>query len=175
MSGKSETAVLLLMKPKYSQGSGDITELVTTEGKVLEDKRGIRGVRAALCRQYAVDYSSLRRKCRDICGPGVTPLLLSPGYTLVPVKTRAAMFTGDPCYGYVNLRGITEVLPVNEDIYKAEIKTNQGISIKSLTAAKTVINNIRRAELLHKWRWPGDELHYQQRHDLLRLLLKLIN
>ncbi|MBM7854755.1 hypothetical protein JOC37_001133 [Desulfohalotomaculum tongense] len=176
MSSKSKLPPLLMFIPRYIDGSGDITELVTTEGAALRDYRGIRSVRAALCRQHAVDYTALRSICREMCGPGVTPLLLAPGYTLVPVKTREAMFSGDPCYGYVNLALVTAVQPLNEGKYRAEIKTAvKNIGVKTLTSAGTVKQNLRRAELLQRCHWPGDISHRLQRQELLKLILKTIN
>ncbi|MTI81065.1 MAG: hypothetical protein FH758_09290 [Firmicutes bacterium] len=163
---------LLLIKPLYIEGSGDGTQIVSNEGDSIEDLRGMRSVRTALCRQYAVDYPALRKMCIELCGPGITPLLLAPGYTMIPVKTRTAMFPGDPCHGYVNLAEVKDIMSIDDGEYKAELETNNGSSFKTLTSAKTVTQNLRRAELLQKCRWPMDVSHLRQRRELVELILK---
>ena len=173
---KTDLPKLLLFQPRYLAGSGDSTELVTLTGQVLADKRGVRSVRTALCRQYAVDYVALRRICRELCGPGLSPLLLLPGYTLVAVKTRLALVSGDPCYGYVNLAEITAVREIDQGEYQAEIKIGSEQYLQVLTTVKTVEQNLRRAKMIEKLHWSGEQTDPNSplRQELLGLLLKKV-
>lgn len=158
---------ILLMYPQYSS-NGDTTRLIHLDGEQVNDGRGIRSLRTALCRQYAVDYRALRALCQKLSGPGLTPLLLAPNYTLVPVKTRNALVAGDPCYGYINLAGVQQVKPLDTDEYRSVIVTKLAdIQLPSITAAETITQNLRRAKLLQQQHW---QIHSQKQVPIQRLL-----
>lgn len=163
--------MILLMYPQYSS-SGDGTKIIYVDGRQVDDKRNLYSVRKELCRQYAVDYQALRALCRKLSGPGLTPLLLAPDYTLVPVKTRTALVSGDPCYGYVNLAGVQQVRPLSSGEHRSTIITKlPDIQLLSITAAETVIQNLRRARLLQDRHWQS---HNQKQVSLQRLLELLL-
>lgn len=158
---------ILLMYPQYSH-NGDTTKLIYLDGQQVNDDRIIRSLRTALCRQYAVDYQALRTLCRKLSGPGLTPLLLAPNYTLVPVKTRNALVSGDPCYGYINLAGVQQVMPLDTGEHRSVIVTKlPDIQLPSITATETICQNLRRAKLLQQQHW---QIHSQKQVPLQRVL-----
>ena len=69
-----------------------------------------------------------------------------------------------------------EVQEISQGEHKAEIKTRLGYSLKSVTSPKTLEQNLRRAEMLQKFHWSGEQTrdHSLLRQELLGLIMQVL-
>lgn len=136
---------ILYLNPVYlPQGDGTIISYI--DGSQHTDKRNIRSIRRALCKHFALDYSALRNKFRGHCDIGLPPLMLKPGYVLLPIKTRIARCKGDPCYAYINLYYVASVVEQTEPGGRSTINFNNGTSMSCHNTVKTIKNKIMLAK-----------------------------
>ncbi|MEW6698405.1 MAG: hypothetical protein ACOY35_00920 [Bacillota bacterium] len=119
---------------------GDGTEIADHQGALYSDARNVRSVKKAVCRHFALDYTALRKNFREQNGAGLPPLTLTPGYTLVAVKTRTARCPGDPCYGFVHLQLIDSVKASDRPGEKSRILLKNSLSIGVVSTVRTVRN-----------------------------------
>ncbi|ABO50264.1 hypothetical protein Dred_1739 [Desulforamulus reducens MI-1] len=140
---------ILYFCPTYLP-QGDGTIIMYTNGDQYTDSRNIRSIRRALCRYYALDYSALRSKWRNHCNIGLAPLLLAPGYVLIPVKTRIARCKGDPCYAFVNLHYIDSVLACGEQITGSTILFKNGARLGCHNGLKNIKNKMLAAKAIER-------------------------
>lgn len=136
---------ILYLCPVYLP-QGDATIISYIDGSQYTDKRNIRSIRRTLCKHFALDYSALRNNLRAHYNIGLPPLMLKPGYVLLPVKTRIARCKGDPCYAYINLYHVVSVVEQAEPEGRSTINFNNGTSISCYNTVKTVKNKIMLAK-----------------------------
>ncbi|GAB6181033.1 hypothetical protein JCM14036_23520 [Desulfotomaculum defluvii] len=132
---------ILYLCPEYlSQGDGTFISYIN--GTQHTDPRNIRSIRRALCKHFTLDYTALRNKWRGHCDIGIPPLMLKPGYVLIPVKTRIARCKGDPCYAYVNLYYIDSVVKRDKPDGRSTINFTNGKNLGCYNRVKTIKNKI---------------------------------
>ncbi|AEG60503.1 hypothetical protein [Desulforamulus ruminis] len=128
---------LVYFQPVYLP-QGDGTEFAAVSGSVHRDARNARSFRKSLCREFALDYTALRRKYREQGGTGLTPLLLAPEYVLIPIKTRPARCGGDPCYGFFNLNMVNFVEKRTDARFRSVLSLKNGLTVPVLSSVKTI-------------------------------------
>ncbi|MBC7344357.1 MAG: hypothetical protein H5U03_02830 [Clostridia bacterium] len=135
---KFEQVVSLI--PVYTDGHQRATEVHLTGGKVLLDRRRMRGVLEALAHDIpTASLSRLRSQARKILGRGrIVPLPYSRKLVLVPVRVRRPEFKDDGAYAYFNIHHFSRVEPWQADSYRSVITLDGGIQIKSMDRMRTV-------------------------------------
>ncbi|MGB3934046.1 MAG: hypothetical protein WBL73_10185, partial [bacterium] len=92
---------LAALRPVYTP-AGDATEIILDTGEIIQEGRGIRSVRRALARLYAIDLAAAREYYRKLLGQAnAIPLPFSAHLVLCPVKMRRPRCRGDFTLGYL--------------------------------------------------------------------------
>lgn len=133
--------------PCYSS-TGDSTTIITTDGKTSTDIAKVRTVIRRIALNRATDLVALKQHVtRTTQRVILTPLPLSPGLVLCPVKVRRPRITGDTSTGYVNYHAVTAVQKYGKPPFQSAITLTGGTEIPVLWARATVIRHLQHARL----------------------------
>ncbi|MGI6142420.1 MAG: hypothetical protein ACOYEK_00935 [bacterium] len=120
------------LRPVYT-AAGDATEIILDTGEIIQEGRGIRSVRRALARLYAVDLAAARQYYRKLLGQAnAIPLPFSAHLVLCPVKMRRPRCRGDFTLGYVSYRQVEGVEDCTGGYYRSRIYLRSGIRLSCL-------------------------------------------
>lgn len=174
---KGEVAAV---KPVYTK-TGDGTEIILTNGEVIQDPRSIRSVYRVLARLYAVDVVAARQYYRKVLGQanGI-PLPFSAQLVLCPVKMRIPRCRGDFTLGYVSYRQVAKVEDLAGEDYRSVIVLQNGVKLfclnrpaflqKQMALARLVENHYFEAQGIASWK---AEVNFPTRAEFLLLETKL--
>ena len=156
--------------PHYTS-SGDITTIITMDGKQTSTNTRIRTVLRRLALSRAADLTALRKRTAKATGSAILqPLPLAPGLVLCPVKIRIPRITGDPSTGYVNFHAVTGVAENTTLSYQAIVKLTGGTDIPVLWTSGTVKKHLQSAKLAISYTAQSPESH----PDLMPIAQKLV-
>jgi hypothetical protein len=123
---------LAALRPVYTP-AGDATEIILDTGEIIQEGRGIRSVRRALARLYAIDLAAAREYYRKLLGQAnAIPLPFSAHLVLCPVKMRRPRCRGDFTLGYLVHRQVAGVEEYPKDCYRSRIILRSGVSLPCL-------------------------------------------
>jgi len=133
--------------PKYTD-QGDVTELYFKNGQTTELPRKIKSQLHKIAARFACDLTALRNQAKQRTGQtNQQPLLFSNTLLLVPVKVRNCRVPGDLTLAYVNRYAVEKIQSIDQSPYCTEIFLTGNHRILSLWTTKTVLQNIRQANL----------------------------
>ena len=144
------------IRPVYSE-TGNATDIILKDGRVVRDKRVLNSVVKALVASYAVDLKAQRRNLREKLGrKGVLPFYLGEGRVFVPLKMRQALTDGDSVYGYIDMSYMGQ--PQAGTGRECLIPLANGLELQVLSAQSTIlgIQNTGQAALSALQPYKGD-------------------
>lgn len=125
------------IRPVYCE-TGNVTDIILQDGRVVRDKRVLNSVIKALVASYAVDLRAQRRNLREKLGrQGMLPFYLGKKRVFLPVKLRKAIARGDSVYGYIDMHFMGQ--PQVETNRECLLPLANGLELKVLSAQSTVL------------------------------------
>ncbi|QGU00471.1 hypothetical protein SYNTR_1877 [Candidatus Syntrophocurvum alkaliphilum] len=128
------------LRPVYTDG-GNATEVFLSSGEVLLDYRGIKTVKAAFARNYAVDLQAQRQGIEREFNRkgGVLPFYLN-NRVFIPLKMRQAIGENDLVYGFIDVKYVTEIR--EEERRKCRVYLSTGSDVEVLSGVNTANNSM---------------------------------
>lgn len=143
--------------PEYQPGQGDLTQLITIDGRQLTVKRSVRAVLGGLTRSFAIDLYRVRQLYGQLLGQrNSVPIPLTANLVLVPLKVRKPRLPKDGTIGYLSYHQYAGVEDFNVDGYRSKVILKNGYELPCLICRATVQKQISKARLVY------DE--YMRRH-----------
>lgn len=125
------------IKPVYCE-TGNVTDIILQDGRVVRDKRVLNSVIKALVASYAVDLKAQRRNLREKLGrKGMLPFYLGKKRVFLPIKLRRARARGDSVYGYIDMYYMGQ--PYMGTNRECLLPLANGLELKVLSAQSTVL------------------------------------
>lgn len=126
------------LRPVYTE-RGNATEVLLSDGEVKLDYRGIKTVKAALARNYAVDLQAQRKVIeRELNRKAVVPFYLEDR-VFIPLKMRQALTENDLVYGFIDVSYVTDIR--EEGKRRCRVFLSNGINIEVLSSINTALNS----------------------------------
>ncbi|MEN6414800.1 MAG: hypothetical protein ABFC84_18840 [Veillonellales bacterium] len=133
--------------PCYSS-TGDATTIITTDGQSRTNATKVHTVIRRIALSRSTDLIALKQHVtRTTQRVILTPLPLSPGLVLCPVKVRRPRIAGDTSTGYVNYHAVNNVQKCSNPPFQSAITLAGGTEIPVLWARATVIRQLQHARL----------------------------
>ena len=118
------------LRPVYTD-QGNATMVYLRRGEAV-DSRGMRAIKTALARIYAIDLAA---QCSQVemrlHRQGTMPFYLGPERVFVPLKMRRALADKDAVYGYVDVRCMGEVVDGGKRTCRLYLQDGREIEILS--------------------------------------------
>jgi len=118
------------LRPVYTD-QGNATMVYLRRGEAV-DSRGMRAIKTALARIYAIDLAA---QCSQVemrlHRQGMMPFYLGPERVFVPLKMRRALADKDAVYGYVDVRCMGDVVDGGKRTCRLYLQDGREIEILS--------------------------------------------
>lgn len=139
---------LAALVPYYDCQGGNATQIYTTDGEVIPDRRTVKWNLRRLARLYSVDLQAIRSNYGSYlgCRQGV-PLALSADLVLIPLKTRTPVGINDGCYGYLNGVAIEKAGPASDSPGRCALTLAGGHRLVCHYSCRTVHDKIRLGQI----------------------------
>ncbi|QXM05364.1 competence protein ComK [Crassaminicella indica] len=132
--------------PIYQLNMGNVTKLITEDGRSFIDKRTMKTVLKIIARYYTIHIEACREKYGQVLHQRLSvPILFHQRLLLIPFKMRKPKFVKDGAKGYINLYDIEKVTEKEKYVM---IQLKNGVEIAVLNKMKTVQDQINKAKLI---------------------------
>ncbi len=132
--------VVIGLRPIYSD-IGDVTEIITASGDIYQDSRKLRTVRKTLARSYGIDLAGQAEMiAAEINKQAIMPFFIESQRVFIPLKMRTPVSANDSAYGYIDVRYIIKVEPVEEE-NQCLVHLSNELKIPVLNSQAVVLNN----------------------------------
>ena len=138
---------ILAFYPEYSDGIGEITRVLVSQGEDLIIPVTSRSFKANLCKFYSIDYESSRKKFGKIIGSvNCVPLPINSNKIFLQLKMRIPEFKSDGAMGYIDLNCIKG--QIKKDIKTTVIVLKDGRQVRVLYSMSTINKHMKNARLI---------------------------
>lgn len=138
---------ILAFYPEYSDGIGEITRVLVSQGEDLIIPVTSRSFKANLCKFYSIDYESSRKKFGKIIGSvNCVPLPINSNKIFLQLKMRIPEFKSDGAMGYIDLNCIKN--QEKKDIRTTAIVLKNGRKVRVLYSMSTINKHMKNARLI---------------------------
>jgi hypothetical protein len=137
---------LCCLIPIYKDSMGNVTEIITEDGKEYIVYKALKTILKLICKYYGVDINAIRQKYGNIVNQKIiVPLPLSYDVLLIPFKMRKPIFLKDGSYGYINIFSIEEIYEKDKI---TKIMLTNGKEVKCFNKLKTAKEHLNKGKII---------------------------
>jgi hypothetical protein len=134
--------------PKYQQGSGNVVEIITSDGLAASYPHTVQWALRHIAQYYGIDLEAIKAHYAKMLNiKHNLPIPMAVDAIFMPVKVRKPVVDGDTASGFVNILQINDVCQDDEGVY---IKFRSGQRLRVLQSVNTVRNHLRDATVVRQ-------------------------